>query len=170
MKQRSIRSLCLPYEQRQGRPSDGSASSSSSHTGRASVPIPKRSKALRAASKNFRGPSGIQHAAVLAAAKAKPSGRRKGACLDRHCARQPRFCARPGRRNDHGRTKEWVTALYLQGEHNYGWRGSRLTSAGRIEKLRKSAERRTGTPAGRYPGSLVTRLGIEPAPPKATGL
>ena len=34
--------------------------------------IPKRSKALRAASKNFRGPSGIQHASVLGAVKDKP--------------------------------------------------------------------------------------------------
>ena len=34
--------------------------------------IPKRSKALRAASKNFRGPSGIQHATVLGAVKDKP--------------------------------------------------------------------------------------------------
>ena len=34
--------------------------------------IPKRSKAPRAASKNFRGPSGIQHAAVLGAVKDKP--------------------------------------------------------------------------------------------------
>jgi hypothetical protein len=36
------------------------------------VSIPKRSKALRAASKNFRGPSGIQHASVLGAVKDKP--------------------------------------------------------------------------------------------------
>jgi hypothetical protein len=35
------------------------------------VSIPKRSKALRAASKNFRGPSGIQHATVLGAVKDK---------------------------------------------------------------------------------------------------
>ena len=34
--------------------------------------IPKRSKAPRAASKNFRGPSGIQHATVLGAVKDKP--------------------------------------------------------------------------------------------------
>ena len=36
------------------------------------MPIPKRSKALRAASKNFRGPSVIQHATVLGAVKDKP--------------------------------------------------------------------------------------------------
>ena len=36
------------------------------------MPIPKRSKALRAASKNFRGPGGIQHATVLGAVKDKP--------------------------------------------------------------------------------------------------
>ena len=57
------------------------------------MPIPKRSKALRAASKHFRGHSGIQHAAVLAAVKTKPSGRRKGAGLDRRCAQRPVECA-----------------------------------------------------------------------------
>ena len=36
------------------------------------MPIPKRSKALRAASKNFRGPGVIQHATVLGAVKDKP--------------------------------------------------------------------------------------------------
>jgi hypothetical protein len=36
------------------------------------VPIPKRSNALRAASKNFHGPSVIQHATVLGAVKDKP--------------------------------------------------------------------------------------------------
>jgi hypothetical protein len=36
------------------------------------VSIPKRSKALRAASKNFRSPSGIQHASVPGAVKDKP--------------------------------------------------------------------------------------------------
>jgi hypothetical protein len=36
------------------------------------VSIPKRSKALRAASKNFLRPGSIQHAAVLGAVKDKP--------------------------------------------------------------------------------------------------
>ena len=37
------------------------------------MPIPERSKARRAASKPFRGPGGIQHAAMLSAVKTKPS-------------------------------------------------------------------------------------------------
>ena len=75
------------------------------------MPIPERRKALRAASKTFRGPSGIQHTAVLAAVKFKPSGRRWCAGLDRHCARQQPALCTAGAKECFSRTTECLGGL-----------------------------------------------------------
>ncbi len=100
------------------------------------MPIPKRSKAPRAASKNFRGPSGIQHAAVLGAVKDKPPLAVAAPSLTPPARGSTGFVQ--GR--DEGMTPaeqrnvRGCTA-FPQGEHDYGWPGPCLTPGGRIEKL-----------------------------------